>query len=359
MKVFISWSGERSRRAAEGLATWLPKVDKRFKPWMSQQDIQAGDRWNEILERNLADADVGVVCLTPENVERPWLLFEAGALSNALGKTTRVIPYLLFDLTVNQLPQPFEQFHASRADFDGTFSLVRALRLKPWSDELLRKSFERQWPMLDTVLNSARKASGEPWRSRFELRFPSEYNDDLKRAKEVFLVGVSLEKTLTSYTDVLQGKCDLRVLISSPEKSVVEGAVTRKTEKPSLARAIRGKLSSIDTSMSVFRNIRKAIGKHTHSGRKPQCWACLKTTRYPLSYAAHVMDPRTSSGVIYLKVYPYRVQNAQKPWIVMRANRDRDYSWFLKELEALWVSGQKIDCSVRPKNRIKRTVSAD
>ena len=39
MDVFISWSGERSRAAAEALRGWLPKIINAIKPWLSSADI--------------------------------------------------------------------------------------------------------------------------------------------------------------------------------------------------------------------------------------------------------------------------------------------------------------------------------
>jgi hypothetical protein len=84
MQVFISWSGQRSRAVAEVLRTWLPKVIQSLDPWMSDEDIDAGSRWLADVTTSLNQAKVGLICVTPENQHKPWLLFEAGALSRSI-----------------------------------------------------------------------------------------------------------------------------------------------------------------------------------------------------------------------------------------------------------------------------------
>ena len=96
MKVFISWSGQRSHYIADSLRGWLPRVIQSLRPWMSDEDIAAGSRWLPEIAKELSDARVGVLCITPENQSSPWLLFEAGALSKTLDQTF-VCP-LLFDM---------------------------------------------------------------------------------------------------------------------------------------------------------------------------------------------------------------------------------------------------------------------
>jgi len=44
MKVFISWSVQRSAAVADALRYWLPKVIQALEPWMSADDIEKGIR---------------------------------------------------------------------------------------------------------------------------------------------------------------------------------------------------------------------------------------------------------------------------------------------------------------------------
>src|SRR5437016_7402310 len=87
MKVFISWSGERSKAVAEALLDCLRIVIPNCYPWLSKDEIRKGSHWRAELAGILQECRFGIICLTPENFGRPWILFEAGALSKALTDT--------------------------------------------------------------------------------------------------------------------------------------------------------------------------------------------------------------------------------------------------------------------------------
>jgi hypothetical protein len=59
----------------------------------------------------------GVICVTPENLNSPWVLFEAGALAKAM-QGAKVIP-LLFDLEFSDISGPLAQFQAKNATETG------------------------------------------------------------------------------------------------------------------------------------------------------------------------------------------------------------------------------------------------
>src|SRR5437899_3787788 len=87
--VFISWSGARSRHVAETLREWLPTVLQATKPWISR-DIDKGARGLSEIDRALKAMKVGIICLTPENLDARWIHYEAGALSKTFDDKTRV-----------------------------------------------------------------------------------------------------------------------------------------------------------------------------------------------------------------------------------------------------------------------------
>lgn len=78
MKLFISWSGEFSRKVAECLSVWIPTIIQTVEVFYSPDDIAKGENWGNRLSEELEQSNFGIVCLTPENVLAPWIHFEAG-----------------------------------------------------------------------------------------------------------------------------------------------------------------------------------------------------------------------------------------------------------------------------------------
>jgi TIR domain len=94
MKVFLSWSGETSHAIAIALRDWLPSVIQFVEPYVSSEDIDKGARWSTDIAKELESSGYGILCVTPENTESPWLNFEAGALSKSIDKS-RVSPLIV------------------------------------------------------------------------------------------------------------------------------------------------------------------------------------------------------------------------------------------------------------------------
>lgn len=161
MKVFISWSGDQSRHIAQALRDWLPDVLQAVKPWMSDTDIKSGQKWQPELSKQLDECKFGIVCVTPENQAKPWLNFEAGALSKALGSTTFVCPYL-YEMGPEGLTGPLSQFQSRKADKEGTRQLVfningRLDENDKRSQAHVEKAFERWWEELEKSLSKCPK----------------------------------------------------------------------------------------------------------------------------------------------------------------------------------------------------------
>ncbi|MCO5187956.1 MAG: toll/interleukin-1 receptor domain-containing protein [Anaerolineae bacterium] len=161
VKVFLSWSkkGSPSYEIAVGLKAWLPKVMQYSAPFLSSDDIHAGERWDDVLGKELNVSDFGVLCITKDSVKSPWLLFEAGVLSGTYQNHRRVVPYLL-DMSPSDLSPPLGRFNAVVTDRDGTYKMLKSLNDTPSGplvdEKVLRDVFTVFWPEMEAVIQKAK-----------------------------------------------------------------------------------------------------------------------------------------------------------------------------------------------------------
>jgi hypothetical protein len=163
MKVFISWSGQRSAAVADALRYWLPKVIQALEPWMSADDIEKGTRWRSGLASELEQSSVGIICLTRENLDSTWIHFEAGALSKQQQNT--YVCTLIFDLEPTDVREPLAQFQATRATKDDLRKLIFTINNTLGDSKLpeseLGESFEVWWAKLEQRLNRIGEVTSE------------------------------------------------------------------------------------------------------------------------------------------------------------------------------------------------------
>jgi TIR domain len=113
MKIFISWSGPRSAAVAEVLKEYLPLINNAFDPWLSSEDIPKGSRSTGEIGDALANARAGIICLTPNNLTAPWILFEAGGIAKTVTEKPLACT-LLIGLEPSQVSKPLGDFQATR-----------------------------------------------------------------------------------------------------------------------------------------------------------------------------------------------------------------------------------------------------
>lgn len=157
LRIFISWSGERSRFVAETLRDWIPCVIQSAKPWISSKDIFAGEDWNKEIDEKLGELKFGIICLTPENLQAPWIHFEAGSLSCKIKDKTLVCPYLV-NLEPEEVAPPLSRFQLVKANREGTLKIIesinRAIGENSLDKHFLDETFNLWWPKLEEKLRN-------------------------------------------------------------------------------------------------------------------------------------------------------------------------------------------------------------
>ena len=173
--IFISWSGERSRHVATALRDWIPMVIQAAIPFMSDVDIEAGSRSLNEIARALEGVRLGISCLTPENLNSAWLLYEGGALSKTVDDTMRLCTLLLGGLRPEDVKGPLGMFQATRPEKSSTRKLIgsinNAVSKTPMPDSRLDRVFDGLWPNLEESLRTLPTAPrvAEPRRSADDM----------------------------------------------------------------------------------------------------------------------------------------------------------------------------------------------
>lgn len=155
MKVFISWSGNQSKEIAEAIRAWLPSVLQTVKPYFTPNDIEKGNRWSSDIANELDSSSVGIFCITRENLNSPWIMFEAGAISKKVDSSL-VCP-ILFGLGNADITGPLTQFQTTLFSKSDMLSLVSTINNANTDNvlekEVLRDAFDAFWPKLETRIN--------------------------------------------------------------------------------------------------------------------------------------------------------------------------------------------------------------
>jgi hypothetical protein len=135
---------------------------------MSSQDIEAGASWVQEILSQLEQCDIGIICLTKANLDKPWLYFEAGALAKKMNQA-RVCP-LLIDLDSTDIEYPLAAFQVKTFSKEGLWDILEMINnasTDRLAKEDLREAFEVRWSdfskELDAILKQpdTRKGRGE------------------------------------------------------------------------------------------------------------------------------------------------------------------------------------------------------
>jgi hypothetical protein len=187
MKVFISWSGETSNKVAEAIREWLPTVLQTVKPYFTPSDIEKGTRWSSDIAQELDDSMAGIFCVTSQNLNSQWLMFEAGAISKRVEQSL-VCP-ILIGLENSDISGPLTQFQTTlfkKSDFRRLVSdLNKANTSNVLEESVLNKVFENFWPELESKVEGIIKATGGGDSAATDLRSDRELLEevlDLSRA---------------------------------------------------------------------------------------------------------------------------------------------------------------------------------
>ena len=149
MKIFISWSGETSKGIGEVLNTWLRCIIQSIEIFFSPTDIDKGEGWQERLSTELSNCNFGIIILTYDNINKPWINFEAGAIAKALDSRVATLLVNVNPSTINGPLAKFQGTLLKEGDFLNLIKSINQALEKPLDEAQLAKTFEAIWPKID------------------------------------------------------------------------------------------------------------------------------------------------------------------------------------------------------------------
>jgi tetratricopeptide (TPR) repeat protein len=162
---------------------WLPQVIQAVDPWTSE-DISKGSVWNAEILAKLNESRIGIVCLTPENLDSRWLHFEAGMLARKPDQT-HVCTFLLPGMKATDIPQPLAMFEATTPSKHDVRRLLVAINTaaaarygKAVAAQVIDDALDRRWADLERRLRKI--AASTPAAARGASRL-SELADEISR----------------------------------------------------------------------------------------------------------------------------------------------------------------------------------
>lgn len=213
MKIFMSWSGERSKAIAEEFKSFLSKVLQQTQPFISSQDIELGSLGQNRVMQEVTERRFGLIFITPENKKSEWIHYEAGGLIKDLEKD-RVVP-ILFGIEKKEISKPLSQFQMIEFNKKSVLDLIKQINLlteKPLDPESLNEVFDaffvRSQDKINSVISDSPKVietrSTEDILNELLLftREQSNFNSNLLRS----LINVEISKQISDKVRVRRNR---------------------------------------------------------------------------------------------------------------------------------------------------------
>lgn len=104
MNVFLCWSGDRSKAVSDAFYRFFEDLFRKFDHFHMYYSLntEKGADWDRELEKELDNANLGILFLTEENCRNPspWMMYEAGVLS----KTAECVLTFRLNISAGDVP---------------------------------------------------------------------------------------------------------------------------------------------------------------------------------------------------------------------------------------------------------------
>lgn len=164
--------------------------------------------------------------------------------------------------------------------------------------------------------------------------FPEKLQADIGAAHDLWLVGVTMvqttKKQLFEIERVLRQGGSVHVLVSEPDNPTLKVADARSY----LSTGVESMSNDIRHTLAIFCQLRSKYRSRVD----------VRTIAYPLDHAIIATDINTSTGVLYISNYAFKIPGGSRPKFVVDSKYPAWYDFYRKELEYLFGAGQPWEC---------------
>jgi hypothetical protein len=169
----------------------------------------------------------------------------------------------------------------------------------------------------------------------FQEKHAARLEADLAQAGEVWLVGVTLSRTIKTNYSLFEHKLargdTIRILLVDPKGVGAEMAAGREYGGRFDAERIR---NLIQGSLSDLCSLKQLAPDRLQ----------VRVIDNPLTFGGIAINPNATAGILYLEHYSYKMPGGSVPKFVLGAKDGRWYYFFKEEMQTLWKNGAQWAC---------------
>lgn len=365
MKVFLSWSGEQSRAVAEAVNELMKSAVQAVECFFSPR-IERGKTWSDEIKKALQATRFGIVCLTPDNLDSPWIHYEAGALSKA---DDALIWTFLHQLEPSQVREPLSSFQHTVAQKDDIFELLKTINSRleksserPVEPEVLQRNFDLAWPQMEERLKAAETKSHWTPLTRADFGNLASVEEVRTFVGDWYAITINGVHKLSSRKPVRSIDL-LAVYRAGPMSEVADNIRDRKNVKVRvcLANMFDAKLNAVYRRLytgksnrqlrdAVMESIQKLLGPCTLEVRGPNNVHVRVKEPPKARFDVRLTNQRITLGYFrandVASIMPLDMKTAQKPppiaWLIDKQNAPGTFKHYLMQYEKMFDEAMPI-----------------
>ena len=162
--------------------------------------------------------------------------------------------------------------------------------------------------------------------SMFSDNYPPDLDRNVEKAQELWLIGVSLSRTVKNYYSVIENKLrsgyPVKAILTHPEGAALELSIMPVYGNKSLEQRKSEILGSLETFCELQR-------------RYPDLMQ-VRTCRHYIGHGIIAVDPNSNKGKLYVENHPFKMPGGSRPKFVLEAKDSTWYDFYRQEMFTIW-----------------------